>query len=440
FIETYAKNKYHIYILTGAARTGKTQTVASVFLEDILSSNINDVFAIGTQSKGTFESVITKAFYQYDDSIDVKQTQGGNYRINGREVLSYTYSDKGMGEKKRGATIKTAWMDEAQSCPYPVFNDLLGRLSRSDSKMFITSNPSGASHWIYTNFILNTEQRGRYNIKSISENRKSIVFPSTMDEYRVSNGGHINDDYVDMLLSLLPEIEIRRLVYGEHVDAIGRIFDISKLQWYNGDRDDGYDVKALIDPAYGEKNCFTACILYQIKQGEFYLLDSGLLRSNSIQTMDDVIIEFLRDNKINKVAVESNFNPDLGKKLAREFEVKKFYVNQDKIKRIINQSINIRKHVYFPLNWKEVPNTAYDKWLQSSHGRGYIGLSQLLNFSDIERENCIRGQDLTFVDFPDALASILNIEKTEIVDDFEVKNILDPFNQQNDWINTNEFM
>lgn len=412
FLETYKKDSAFIYCLTGAARTGKTQVVAPVFLEDINNSNPNDTFAIGTQSKGTFETVIAKAFKEYDSNVSIRQTQGGNYIINGREVIPYTYSDKSMGIKKRGATIKTAWMDEGHASPENIFNDLLGRLSREDSKMFITSNPDGATHWIYRTFILNAEMKGRYAVKMLGA-RKSIVFPSTMDEYRISNGGHINDEYVDMLLNTLPEIEIRRLVYGEHIDSVGRIFDISTLNFYSGIIDERFEVKALIDPAFGQENCFTSCIIYQKIGGKYQLIDSGLLRSNAVDTVDEVILRFLNTYPVKTVFIESNFGQgELAKKIARTHSVSKFYVKENKIKRIVNRSIDIRDKVLFPESWKNVPNIGYDKWVDTSDGRGYIALSQLLSFSDIDNENCIKGQDLSYVDFPDALASILDRDKT----------------------------
>lgn len=429
FLESYSKDKAFIYCLTGAARTGKTQSIASVFLEDITNSNPNDTFAIGTQSKGTFETVIAKSLKEYDSNVIIKQTQGGNYIINGREIIPYTYSDKNMGIKKRGATIKTAWMDEAHASPESVFTDLLSRLSRPDSKMFVTSNPEGATHWIYRTFILNAEMKGRYAVKYLSKNKKSIVFPSSMEEYRIENGGHIDDEYVDMLINTLPDIEVRRLVNGEHIDSVGRIFDISKLNFYNGIINDGYDINVLIDPAFGQENCFTSCVLYQKINNKYCIIDSGLLRSNSVDTTDEIILDFLKTYPIKKVYIESNFGQgELAKKIARSHNVQKFYVRENKIKRIVNQSINIREHVLFPESWKKVPSTDYEKWLFTTEGRGYIALSQLLSFSDIESENCLKGQDLTFVDFPDALASIIDKDKQNYIKttDEQIK-IFDPF-------------
>ena len=203
FLETWAKNDYFIYALTGGARTGKTQTVAPVFYEELKNSKSSDVFVLGSQSHGTIDTVIIPALQKVDSNISVRKTQSGIYEINDRIVIPYTYGDKDLGKKKRGATIKLAWVDEAHSCPEPVFNDLLTRLSLPESKMIITSNPEGATHWLYRKFIHNAEMKGRYATKDFG-GRKSVVFPSTMEEYRVSNGGHIDDSYVNMLIETLP--------------------------------------------------------------------------------------------------------------------------------------------------------------------------------------------------------------------------------------------
>ncbi len=411
FLKSYLN--HFLNVLSGGVRTGKTTVAAMAFCDTVVESDERDVFALGSQSKATMSIVVFEALREYNPDINIQEKNNGTYIIEGRKVMPYYYSDKLGGKKKQGGTIKLAWCDEAHSMPESVYNDLFSRLSRPDSKMILTNNPEGATHWLYRNFISGAELiNGRYFKRHLSENRTSMVYPSTVTEYRASNGGHINDDYVDSLIDQLPLITKKRLIDGEWIDSIGKIFDKTRLKYYNIDELPNGSNYALIDPAFGQENCFTSCIIYRKHNNKYYIVDSGLLRSNAIDTVDEVITRFLATYSVASVKIEANFGQgELAKRLERTFNTTKFYVNENKIKRITDQSINIRDNVLFPEDWQRVPDGSYEKWLDTPHGRGYIGLSQLLNFSDDNKENCIKGQDMTYIDFPDALTSILKYDK-----------------------------
>ena len=75
----------------------------------------------------------------------------------------------------------------------------------------------------------------------------------------------------------------------------------------------------------------------------------------------------------------------------------------------------IYERVYFPIGWQEVPEGSdTDKWLQTNNGRGYIALRQLLNFDDSIRS--IKGDVFSYLDFPDALSSLINFGMEEAED------------------------
>ena len=147
------------------------------------------------------------------------------------------------------------------------------------------------------------------------------------------------------------------------------------------------------------------------------------MRSDGVRTTDEMLIEFLKKNNIRQVMCEANFHQkELVKKLSRHFNIQPFYVRHNKIERIINASILIREHILFDdasLNTPEVGST--DDWLKTRQGRNFIAMMQLLDFSDINSENCIQGDDFSYIDFPDCLASLILYNKSFNID-VDIKN------------------
>lgn len=413
FLKAASNNKAFFYLQTGAARTGKTLSTALIFRDKILECAKEDKIILGSQSHMTLNNIVLDSLTQVDPKLNIHKRADGTIFIEGRACLPYTYTDKDLGKKKQGGTIRLAWFDEAHSCRQQIFNDTVPRLSLHDSQFYITSNPEGSQHWIYQNFIADAKRIDLSNSyvykKKFGTDRYSLVFPSSMDEYRISKGGHIDDGYVDMLINFLPKTEVRRLVYGEHIDAVGKVFDKSVLKFYEGDINPSYSLYAVIDPAFGQENCFSSCIVFQNINGTIYLIDAGMLRSDSINTTDEVIASFLNQYDLKTIFVESVFaQKELIKRLQRTFKgVQGFVPKGKKTERIAATQISIRDKVQFPIEWSILPKDK--EWTSTKHGRGYLGLMQLLNFSMDEKENCIKGDDFSYVDFPDALASVLQI-------------------------------
>ena len=145
------------------------------------------------------------------------------------------------------------------------------------------------------------------------------------------------------------------------------------------------------------------------------------MRNDENSTTDESIINFLISKKIKKVLCESNFaQKELVKRLEKHFEVTPFYVHKNKIERIVNASYLIYDKVYFPKSWQEVPDSSdTDKWLNTNEGRGYIALRQLLNFDDSISQNNIKGDIFSYLDFPDALSSLMFFGTEDLVSENE---------------------
>lgn len=209
--------------------------------------------------------------------------------------------------------------------------------------------------------------------------------------------------------------EYNHVWLGEVAVNHGEIFYANKLKQYDDTDIDlsSYKTYALIDPAFGEQSCFTSCIVYKKTIDGYYLLDTGLLRNDDEMTTDETIIEFLNQYKPDRVMVEANFGQkELQKRLSKHFNTKGFLNKINKIERIVNYSYEVMDKVYFRKEWfTNYTTTNTEFLLKTNKGRGFIGVRQLINFSDIKRDNNKKGDDFSYIDFPDALTSIIIHDK-----------------------------
>ena len=83
---------------------------------------------------------------------------------------------------------------------------------------------------------------------------------------------------------------------GKIKNKQGKIFLYSKLKFYDEQTEkekiNSSEHKAIVDPAFGEYNCFTSVIIYTQIGEEIYLIDSGLMRNDENSTTDESIINF----------------------------------------------------------------------------------------------------------------------------------------------------
>ena len=210
----------------------------------------------------------------------------------------------------------------------------------------------------------------------------------------------------------------RHVWLGEVLYSGGRVFSSQQLKYYNyndfmENQAKYYTYRAIVDPAFGNENCFTSCVIYCQVGNDFYIIDSGLMRTDANNTTDEAITRFLKSYNVREVMCEANFHQqELVKRLKRHFEVQPFYQKVNKIERIVDNSIKIREHVYFDEQSLNTPdNSDVNQWLKTREGRNYIGMMQLFNFSDIPSENCNKNDDFSYIDFVDVITSLVMFAK-----------------------------
>ena len=325
--------------------------------------------------------------------------------------------------------VKICFIEEEQTLTQRSYEILEPSIRAEKSEIWIAFNPRFETDFIYKtvskfnleNLFYTDKNNKKYDYKEYEDNNILITFINYDGNYYFSD--ILNKSRLSTL-KLMPKM-YDHIWLGKIKNKQGKIFLYSKLKFYDEqiekEKINSSEHKAIVDPAFGEYNCFTSVIIYTQIGEEIYLIDSGLMRNDENSTTDESIINFLINKKIKKVMCESNFaQKELVKRLEKHFEASPFYVHKNKAERIVNASYLIYDKIHFPKSWQDAPEgTDTDKWLQTNKGRGYIALRQLLNFDDSLNGSNIKGDMFSYLDFPDALSSLVffGIEDTVYEDD-----------------------
>lgn len=413
--------KKRIKIAFGGRGGGKSECIVRMLI--VLSFSLSDctfLFARETQKSIEYSS--------YQSLVDIIRTNDISqfFNITKTEVINKATNVKfifvGLREcnitsVKSIYNIKICFIEEGQAITQGSWEILEPSIRADDAEIWWAFNPRKASDPVYQ--IVN-----RYQLEEktfITDDKEYKYYEYEDDDYLITK---INFDANYFFPPVLEKTRQMCLKYqpqlysniwlGELQRQQGKIFAESSLRFFNAEDyknnlDIHYTKKAIIDPAFGRENCFTSCIIYSQIGKDFYIHDSGLMRADGIRTTDELLIDFLNRNNIREVMIEANFSQkELAKKLQRHFHVRPFYVKQNKIERIINASIPIREHVLFDDKSLTAPEiNSIDEWIKNKDGRNFIAMMQLLDFSDIPSENNIQGDDFSYIDFPDCLASLV---------------------------------
>lgn len=350
-------------------------------------------------------------YFRIKSSEIINKVSGVNFIFKGLQEWS-------IANVKGTYNVAICWVEEGENVTLNSWKILTPSIRGEKSEIWVSFNPLRATDTFYKIVSQFSDK-----LKEITfQNKKYKYYEYEDENYLITKVNYDGNNFFENNSVMIQERDIcfkqspeqfSHIWLGDIYKEQGRIFLKDKLKFY--DEEDmketftHYTKRAIIDPAFGDKSCFTSCILYTQVGGSIYLNDSGLLRASKNQTSDEAIESFLIKNKIREVMCESNFSQkELVKKLNRHFQVKPFNVKQNKIERIVNASILIYEKVYFPLDWLNVPEGgSTSEYIETSQGRGFVALQQLLNFSDIQSENCKKDDDFSFVDFPDCLSSLM---------------------------------
>ena len=443
--EKWANTDKRLKIAFGGRGGGKSESIARILIAKsfeikgviLCSREIQKSIAYSTYP--LLVSIIKEL--KLESFFNIKRNEITN-KITNSKFIFLGIRECSIEEIKSIYNVRICFIEEGQTLTQRSYEILEPSIRALKSEIWIAFNPRFETDFIYkmtSKFNLESlfytdKNNKKYNYKEYEDNNILITFINYDGNYYFSD--ILNKSRLSTL-RLLPKM-YDHIWLGKIKNKQGKVFLYSKLKFYDDKNNinntieeiNSSEHKAVIDPAFGEYNCFTSVIIYTQIGENIYLIDSGLMRNDENSTTDESIINFLINKKIKKVLCESNFaQKELVKRLEKHFEVTPFYVHKNKIERIVNASYLIYDKVYFPKSWQEVPDSSdTDKWLNTNEGRGYIALRQLLNFDDSLSQNNIKDDIFSYLDFPDALSSLIFFGIEDFVSEDESDNKINIIN------------
>ena len=204
-----------INIAHGSVRSGKTIAATFKFLIFVLKSDYYE-FMISGKTRDTIErNVVRDLIRMIDGNIPYKYRKFDNYiEIADKKIWLIGFSDEGATEKVRGMTVGGWYADEVTSASKSTVEMAITRCSVDGAKMFWTMNPESPYHFIYTDYITNTDLINSGTVK---------VWHFTLEDNL-----HLSKKYIEELkrVNRKSKVNYKRNILGEWVIAEGAIYDM----------------------------------------------------------------------------------------------------------------------------------------------------------------------------------------------------------------------
>ena len=282
-----------INIAHGSVRSGKTIAATFRFLLFVLDSPYYE-FMISGKTRDTIErNVIRDLIRMIDGRIPYKYRKFDNYiEIAGNKIWLIGFSDEGATEKVRGMTVGGWYADELTSASKSTVEMAITRCSVDGAQMFWTMNPESPYHFIYTDYITNTELLESGTVK---------VWHFTLEDNL-----HLSQRYIEELkrVNRKSQVNYKRNILGEWVIAEGVIYDMfdENIHTYNDDLTESFDeVNICCDYGVSTVTTFGVMgIIKDTKNGNSYYLqeetyydatDKGVTQSDSDRVNDIIRLQ-----------------------------------------------------------------------------------------------------------------------------------------------------
>ena len=203
-----------INIAHGSVRSGKTICATFAFLMFVLKSPYKE-FMISGKTRDTIErNVVRDLIRMVDGQGYWKYRKFDNYiEIADNKIWLVGFSDEGATEKVRGMTVGGWYADELTSASKSTVEMAITRCSADGAKMFWTMNPDSPYHFIYTDYISNTELLNSGTVKCW--------------HFTLEDNLHLSPRYIEELkrVNRKSQVNYKRNILGQWVIAEGIIYD-----------------------------------------------------------------------------------------------------------------------------------------------------------------------------------------------------------------------
>ena len=149
-----------LLICDGAIRTGKSQSAAIAFVNQVLSLPDGVDAALFAPSVNQLRGIMLTYIRRHCESNAIPfvrhrsyTAQGSFAQVNGHKLYSFPIETVDSEEQFMGFTLGAAWVDEVIGCDRKAVEQVFSRLSVPGAKCIWTTNPAGAAHWVKVDYI-----------------------------------------------------------------------------------------------------------------------------------------------------------------------------------------------------------------------------------------------------------------------------------------------
>lgn len=209
-----------INILEGSVRSGKTVAMIPKWLEYIMYGPPGLLVMTGVSKDTVYDNVlddlfdtIGKSSYEYNrqsGDLIIKWSEHGKAKTRRIKVIGA--KDEGSEKYLRGKTLAGAYCDELSLMPEKFFKQLLNRLSVKGAKLYGTTNPDNAFHYLYVEYI--TDE------KKIKSGMVNVI------HFGLDDNPNLDDEYKTYIRSAYKGMWFKRMILGLWVTADGAIYDM----------------------------------------------------------------------------------------------------------------------------------------------------------------------------------------------------------------------
>ncbi len=205
------RERYDAVICDGAVRSGKTTALAVSFFLWAMECFSDTSFAICGKTVGACRRNVV---------LPLRKAVAGLYRVSergnmmelsrkGKKNRFYLFGgkDEGSAALIQGMTLGGVLLDEAAVMPRSFVEQAMARCSEEGAKVWMSLNPEGPSHWLYTEWILKAQEK------------RVLRIHFTMDD-----NPSLSDTVKERYRKMYTGIFYRRFILGEWAAADGLIY------------------------------------------------------------------------------------------------------------------------------------------------------------------------------------------------------------------------
>ena len=194
----------------GAIRSGKTVAMVFSFLRWSLSAFRERDFIVAGVTMGALRRNVLMPMLSMLDTFRIPyewKRSESRVIIGSNSYYLFGADKENAQDKLQGMTAAGAYADEAALFPRSFIDQMIGRCSVRNSRIFLNCNPNGAYHFIKTDFIDRAEEIGLYRLHFTMEDNLTLS-PEIRESYARSFSG----------------VFYRQYVLGEWVSAEGAVY------------------------------------------------------------------------------------------------------------------------------------------------------------------------------------------------------------------------